>query len=353
MIDTTDLKRRIDLAALIESDLGPPVSRAGRWLFWRCPFHADIHPSLAVTPDTGTWHCFGCGKSGDVITWLREREGLTFREACERLGVQDILDTPRPAPPAEDRSPDPAWQARAREIVDATVAALWGDAGRKARDWLHGRGLRDEALKTWGIGYNPADRRIAGLYVPRGIVIPCLVDGAVQYLKVRRPAPPLPGPKYRQVKGGVGALFGLDHLTGKSTVVICEGEFDAILLWQEAGDLVDVVATGGANVRPAVRFLGRLLAARRWLVATDRDEAGDKGAEWWSDFSARVRRVRPLEGRDLTDFHQAGGDLRAWVAHHLKQEEAERPAATAPDGIWADPLVRWAVEKLGAEVING
>lgn len=87
LIDTTHLKASADLAALVASDLGPPAKRHGRWLLWCCPFHDDHEPSFGVTADNGRWHCFGCGKSGDAITWLMEREGLTFREACKRLGA--------------------------------------------------------------------------------------------------------------------------------------------------------------------------------------------------------------------------------------------------------------------------
>jgi len=162
-------------------------------------------------------------------------------------------------------------------------------------------------------------------------VIPCFVDRTLWYLKVRRPVPPLPGPKYQQVKGGgKRALFGLNHLDGKRVAMICEGEFDALLLWQEAGDLVDVVALGSATARPSPRFLAHLLGASHWPVATDRDDAGEKSAAWWDDFSAGVRRVWPLQGKDLTDFYQAGGDLRAWVIYHLERVETEaRPAASA------------------------
>jgi hypothetical protein len=107
-----------------------------------------------------------------------------------------------------------------------------------------------------------------------------------------------------------------------------------MLLHQEAGDLVDVVAMGGAKSEPHPRLMTHLLGASRWLVALDRDGAGDQGAEWWSDFSARVRRVRPLQGNDLTEFHLSGGNLRLWVSHHLDQVgavvEPESPVSDAP-----------------------
>ena len=325
--DVTDLKERVDLAALVEADLGPAYKHHGRWWLWRCPFHADRKPSLAVTPDTGTWHCFGCGESGDHITWLQKREGLGFREALERLaslaGAPMERSGPLARPASDDGPPPSSWQERAQAVVAECEQKLWENQGTKARAWLNQRGLTDESLRLWRLGYNPADQRIQELWVPRGIVIPCFSEGKLHYLKIRRPVPPLNGPKYQHVKNGKPALFGLDFLEGKRVVVICEGELDAILLQQKSGDLVDVVAVGSATSRPPQHFLLHLARSARWLVALDHDGAGEKGADWWGDFSSRVRRVRPLQGNDLTEFHQAGGDLRAWVTFHLKRLETE------------------------------
>jgi DNA primase len=61
------------------------LSKFGERFTGLCPFHPDRNPSLVVFPETGTFHCFGCSKHGDVITFLREIEGLGFREALDRL----------------------------------------------------------------------------------------------------------------------------------------------------------------------------------------------------------------------------------------------------------------------------
>jgi hypothetical protein len=73
-------------------------------------------------------------------------------------------------------------------------------------------------------------------------------------------------------------------------------------------------------MKPALSFLVRLANAAYWLVALDND--ADEAAIWWGDYSAKVRRARPLQGNDLTDFYQTGADLRAWVAYHLEQLRA-------------------------------
>ena len=94
MLDMTILKATVNLASLIEHDLGPACKKNGRWLLWRCPFHADKEPSLSVTADNGCWYCFGCGESGDAIAWIQKREGLSFKEACQRLGGLPSLPAP-------------------------------------------------------------------------------------------------------------------------------------------------------------------------------------------------------------------------------------------------------------------
>jgi len=348
-----------DLLALIGKDtqLKRVASTGGGEYAGACPFCGG-RDRFRVWPEHprggARWWCRRCGKHGDAIDFLREREGLTFRQALERLGAASPAGaSPRPA--ATDR---PAWDNKvALAVVQECEAALWASQGEKARTWLHHRGLRDDTLRSWRIGYHLSDQRLHGLFVPRGIVIPCFVDDMVWYIKVRRPVPPLPGPKYRQVAGGKAALFGLDHLGGHRTVVICEAELDALLLWQEAGDFVDVVALGSKVTRPPLTWLMRLVGATTWLLALDCD--ADDAAAWWGEFSARVRRVHVPQGNDITEFTQTGGDLRAWVEFHLnrgnalesrgKNDPLMKEAQFHPNrGNALDPLVEFAVCKLGA-----
>jgi hypothetical protein len=193
---------------------------------------------------------------------------------------------------------------------------------------LHRRGLTGDTILRWGLGWHGKDQwrepeqwGLNGgkkVWLARGVVIPWTVEGRTWHVKVRR----FDGkPKYVRVRGGRPALFGLDFLTGKRAVVICEGELDAVLLWQAAGDLVDVVAIGSKGAKIALPFLAHLAGATRWLAAMDND--ADDQANEWNTYSARVRRVRPLQGNDLTDFYQAGGDLRAWVIFHLEHLDVQ------------------------------
>ena len=339
MVDVAGILERVDLAALVEWDLGGPARREGRWLKWRCPFHADGKtPSLGVA--NNRWKCFGCSRSGDAIDWLRQREELSFPDACERLSALSFLPTSPKAvqrQPSASSSPTESWRNRALEVVSRCEAALWSDAGGRARSWLNRRGLTDETVRRWHLGFNQHSSKITGLWVPRGIVIPCLEAGQVWYVKVRRAAGQ---PKYVQVKGSHLALFGAETLTGRDVAAIAEGEFDAMLLHQEAGDLVGVVTLGSASARLPDAWVPYLLGVKRMLIAYDTDTAGSEGASAWQALSVKAQRLIPLAGKDITDFHLAGGDLRAWIRFALAGAEMFRvPSVTVAARILPGPWV--------------
>ena len=98
--------------------------------------------------------------------------------------------------------------------------------------------------------------------------------------------------------------------------ILVEGEFDALAVAQEAGDLVAAVATGGTCGAQDPVWVRRLKAASLMLVAFDDDEAGETAAGWWLNALPRVRRWTP-EG-DPAGMLRAGRDLRAWVEKGLR-----------------------------------
>jgi hypothetical protein len=230
-------------------------------------------------------------------------------------------------------APTAAWQEQARRFVAYCHDLLFSQAGQEALAYLHARGLTDDTIRRWQLGWHEKTRqRPSGrwglrgkpVWLLRGVVIPWTVEGTIWHVKIRRfdDQGPLsePGKKYAQVTQGRPTLFGLDRLTcpggqcqgtGQRTAVICEAELDAVLLWQEAGDLVDVVAIGSKGAKVSLPVLAHLAGATRWLVALDND--ADAEAHVWGEFSARVCRVHPPQGNDLTEYHQSGGDLRQWV----------------------------------------
>lgn len=85
-------KARGALVAIVEAKLGPPRKKDGRSLFWCCPFHAgDRDPSFKVDLKEPFYRCFGCGARGDVFTFMRETEGIAFKDALRELAPAPLL----------------------------------------------------------------------------------------------------------------------------------------------------------------------------------------------------------------------------------------------------------------------
>ena len=161
--DIADLKARVDLAALVGADLGPPRRQRGRWQWWLCPFHAETRPSFGVTPDDGRFKCFGCGAAGDHLDYLERRQGLTKAQAIAELRRLAALPetkrqqrSGRGTTTTDDAPPSTAWQERARAFLVYAREQLWTDAGRPGRDYLGGGGLTAETMRRFGLGWNSA-----------------------------------------------------------------------------------------------------------------------------------------------------------------------------------------------------
>jgi hypothetical protein len=162
---------------------------------------------------------------------------------------------------------------------------------------------------------------------PRGIVLPWRVDGNVWQLKIRR----ADGrhPKYTAIKGGHPLIFGAHTLAGHPVAVLTEGEFDAMLVHQEAGDLVGVATLGSASKSLSTRAVDYLLPITTLLAAYDMDAEGERGAARLSGLSARVRRVRLPSGKDITELWTRGGSVRAWVEYEIERLRVHTTAAIA------------------------
>lgn len=149
---TDRIKERIDIVGLIGESL--PLKRAGSNFKARCPFHEEDTPSFMVSPTRQMFHCFGCGESGDVFSWLMKREGMSFPEAlrvlAQRAGV----------PLTFERSERREEKERLRETLNLAVLfyqriLLETADGRAARAYLEERGLRPETVRDWRLGYCP------------------------------------------------------------------------------------------------------------------------------------------------------------------------------------------------------
>jgi DNA primase len=195
---------------------------------------------------------------------------------------------------------------------------LWSDVGERARRWLmEVRGLREETIRQARLGYVPGGfsewQTMAGLSVPCGVLIPWLIDGDVWGLKVRRSTGK---PKYQQVAGGKLAqgLYRVDQVESWHTVLIVEGEFDALVVAQTSR-LVVPVALGSASNTLRAHWMGRLVCCPAIYARMDKDDSGQNAVRRLQAISERVRGVQvPDPHKDLNDYWLADGDgFRQWV----------------------------------------
>ncbi|HEX5762839.1 MAG TPA: DNA primase [Solirubrobacterales bacterium] len=133
--------------------------QGARWV-GLCPFHEERTPSFSVNAQEKLYHCFGCGVGGDTIKFVEEKEGLGFTEAVELLADRYGVEVKR-------EQEDPRVEARRRqrqrlgELLDRTAtfyaSYLWdSEEAGKAREYLAGRGLREDVLRAFGVGYAPS-----------------------------------------------------------------------------------------------------------------------------------------------------------------------------------------------------
>jgi DNA primase len=152
-----ELRSRIALAELIGRRVR--LIRRGREHSGLCPFHNEKSPSFYVVEDKGFFHCFGCGAHGDAIGFLMRADNLDFIEAVERLAGEVGLAVPQATPQERERA------QRQRTLLEALAAAadfyeaqLRAPAGARARAYLARRGLDDETIARFRLGWAPDSR---------------------------------------------------------------------------------------------------------------------------------------------------------------------------------------------------
>ncbi len=151
MDEREQIRDRIDLVEFIGRYV--TLSRAGSTYKACCPFHQEKTPSFVVSPERGTWHCFGaCGEGGDLFKFLMKIEGLEFFDALKKLAAEAGVELAR-----KRQAPDPLDPVR--EIMGRVAAfyatALYESAeGQVARDYLRERGVAPEMVDAFQLGYS-------------------------------------------------------------------------------------------------------------------------------------------------------------------------------------------------------
>ncbi|WP_395824997.1 DNA primase [Elstera sp.] len=152
-----DLRARVPTSSVVGRKV--KLTRKGREFSGLCPFHSEKSPSFFVNDDKGFYHCFGCGAHGDIVSFVMQTDGLGFAETVERLAGEAGIEVPRDTP--TDRR-----TVERRQTLEAAMEAaclyfeqsLRGPSGTGARDYLTRRGVREEDIGKFRLGWSPDQR---------------------------------------------------------------------------------------------------------------------------------------------------------------------------------------------------
>lgn len=303
------------------------LKRSGASYKGLCPFHQEKTPSFYVTPSRGSYHCFGCGKGGDIFSFMMELERLPFPDALRRLADQAGVTVP------EREAQKPSLKNRLYEANEAALRffreVLATEQGSRARAYLEGRGFGREAVDLFDLGFAPEGREAlvqrlhqAGfddrVLLAAGLGLQDDVGGKARdrfrgrlIFPIRDASRKISGfggrtlgdaqPKYlnspqTEIFDKSGVLFGIhlaqDAIRQAGRAVLVEGYLDAVRA-HLAGYTNVVASLGTAVTAQQLRSLSRLTDTV--IVALDPDQAGQVAAA--RTFLAALAEVTQARGR--------------------------------------------------------
>jgi DNA primase len=173
-----ELRARLSLAAVIGRRVR--LIKRGREYIGLCPFHKEKTPSFNVVEDKGFFHCFGCGVHGDVIGFTMQSRNLGFREAVEALAAEAGLELPKESAQERESAQRQVGLQQAMEAACVFFAEeLWRPSGSAGLTYLRQRGLDDQTIRRFRLGFAPdgssALKRALGEEIPE----PLLFEGGL------------------------------------------------------------------------------------------------------------------------------------------------------------------------------
>ena len=368
LIKDSSVREVVAAADMVEVVSGrTTLRRAGARYSGRCPFHEERTPSFSVNPVDKLYHCFGCGKGGDVITFVRETENLDFASAVEWLAerFRVTLEYEESSPQIEEAR---KRRDRLHAVLDQAAAFyerhLWETAaGAPVREYLASRGLGEAICREFRLGLSPGaglagkarergftsdELRAAGLtnvrgndYFPKRLMFP-LADGrgrivGFQARKLHEDDP-LKGKYVNSPESELfhksAILYGLNlartAIAKQERAIVVEGNTDVIALRQASLEPV-VASMGTALTERQLKELQRL--TRRIFLCFDSDAAGQeatlRGMELASTLGFDVRIVTLPKGEDPADAPQ-GFEARldraeSYVVYRVRLELERTP----------------------------
>jgi DNA primase len=347
MSDVDEIKSRINIVDFIGKRV--TLKKTGRNFKALCPFHNEKTPSFIVSPERQTFHCFGCGKGGDILAFVMEYDHVDFVEALEELAeITGVKLTRRAGETPEAKLKQKIFEVNHLASEYYHYILTKHKLGKKALDYLKHRGVSDKSVKTFGLGYSPNSWDALSSYLKKKGYEESLLDsaglaikrtGGGYYDRFRRRVmftlkdhrgnvvgfsgrvldPTAKEAKYINtsetpvyIKGNT--LYGLDvtksAIQKENEAIVMEGELDLISSFQ-AGIGNVVAIKGSALTEGHVNLIRRY--TEKLAFALDSDVAGDAAAR---------------RGIEIAD--RAGLDMRVVVLPSGKDpDEAvrENPAA--------------------------
>jgi len=315
MQPSDEIKQKLDIVDVIREYM--PIKPAGMNFRARCPFHQEKTPSFMVSPDKQIWHCFGCGKGGDMFSFVQEIEGVNFIESLRILAPKAGITLQRQDPKLtsqRNRILDILEYSRKyyHKVLRESKIAL------PARQYLVDRGLSEETIEEWQVGFAPDEWEstskflkqkgfkenelfLAGMVAKsntssrfydrfRGRIMFPINDvnsNTVAFSarvspdkeKTEKMGKYINSPQ-TQVYNKSSVLFGLDkakmEIKKQDYAIIVEGQMDVITAHQ-AGYKNVVASSGTALTSDQIQILKRY--SENIILAFDMDEAGNLAAD--------------------------------------------------------------------------
>ena len=313
--DIARVKESADLVALISEHV--PLKRSGRRYSGCCPFHEEKTPSFSVNPEMGFYYCFGCGKKGDAITFMRDYLQMDFADAVESLAKKANIALRYDNNAAEKKSDLQPLYDCLDSATDYYCDLLRNaDSAKLARQYIRSRGFGKDAVELFSIGYSPDSYDALANHLSSKFDAKTLIEAGLCYKNSRGHlndvfrnrimfpiknasgatigfgARTLDGtpPKYKNTgetrlykKSFV--LYNIDkaksHAVKAGSFVVCEGYTDVIAM--ALSGVEQAVATcGTAATLDHVKIMSKYI--NKIIICFDMDSAGQKATERWLEF---------------------------------------------------------------------
>lgn len=402
MDDLALIKSKVNIVDLISEYI--TLKKAGVNFKANCPFHQEKTPSFMVSPERGIFHCFGCGVGGDVFKFLMLKEGLDFPESLEVLAKKAGVVLKRQTSKIKNQK-EQLFAANSKALDFFHHILIKHPLGQKAKEYLKSRGLTDETISIFKLGYAPnswdslskflikrgykmSDLIEAGLLVPsknggydrfRGRIMFPLIDvknnvlgfagrvlGAGEPKYINTPATTI----FDKSKFLYGLNLSKSEIKQKNAAVLVEGEMDMIVSFQSG--VSNVVASKGTALTE-----GQIDLIKHYsegiLLCFDKDLAGDfasrRGIDLADQAGLNIKVLELKKGKDPAEV--AAADVAVWrkavdeaepiydyylrstmLRFDVKSAEGKRRIASELIPIWKkiyDPLTKeHYIQKLAA-----